>query len=257
MRPWSGATALVNKPLAAVRGELGEAWAVARAVAAYRRSLVALSEATDPWPVSDGWTTPVALVHGAGHNGSAWARWEPGLHAAGFHRLVALEYRIGEQSVPALASDLGHRLERVCERAGTDRVHVVGHSLGGFALRVWHDLMGGDATIGVAASLGSPQRGLPWMHLPTTPRVFRDLASGSPLHRQLDAVKRPNHDRWTTIAGSRDRLIPPKYAGIHGSPTIVVPHIGHLGLLYSRSVAGQVIVELLAAEEAAAVQLVS
>jgi pimeloyl-ACP methyl ester carboxylesterase len=246
---WKRATSVLEWPVHAVRSDVGEAVSVARAAAAYRHVSPELAESREPWIDGDGWPTPVALVHGAGHNGSAWGTWEPRLRAAGFRRLVALEYKAAAQSMTALASDLGQRLERICERAGSDRVHVIGHSLGGFALRVWHDLMDGAPILGAAVTLGSPHQGLPWARLPGTPPTLRDLGSGSWLHRELQHWS-AEHTRWTTIAGARDRLVPPRFAGLDGPPTSTLRHLGHMGLLYSRTVAGQATVELLAVEEA-------
>lgn len=250
MSLWDRTTSVLLRPAHVVRCDVGEAWSLARAVSGYRHVSPELAESREPWADERGWATPVALVHGAAHNGSAWAMWEPRLRAAGFRRLVALEYKAGAQSITALASDLGQRLERICERAGTEHVHVVGHSLGGFALRVWHDLMAGAPLLGAAVTLGSPHRGLPWARLPATPPTLRDLGSGSALHRELE-VSGASHDRWTTIAGGRDRLVPARFTGLDGPPTITLRHLGHMGLLYSQSAAGQVGVELLAVEEAA------
>jgi hypothetical protein len=247
----SRAAGLVTRPAHALRCEVGEAWSLARAVAGYRGSDVELAESTEPFGDSTGWRTPVVLVHGAGHNGSAWATWGPRLRAAGFEHLVALEYRTGAQSVTALASDLGHRIDGVRERAGTERVHVVGHSLGGFALRVWHDLLGGDEAVGVGVTLGSPHDGLPLLRLPSAPRSLRELRPDSELHREL-ATTRVGHGNWVSIAGARDRIVPARFCALPGAGTVTLDHLGHMGLLYSRTVAGHVSFELLAAEEAAA-----
>jgi pimeloyl-ACP methyl ester carboxylesterase len=250
MSVWMRTRGIVTRPVHAARCEIGEAWSLARAVAGYKSAREELAESTEPFAASAGWETPVVLVHGAGHNGTAWATWAPRLRAAGFEHLVALEYRTGAQSVTALASDLGTRIERVRERAGTERVHAVGHSLGGFALRVWHDLLGGDETIAAGVTLGSPHRGLPIMRWPA-PRSLRELRSDSELHRELSqsAVDRSH---WVSIAGARDRIVRARSCELAGATNVVLDHLGHMGLLYSRTVAGHVSVELLAAEEARA-----
>jgi pimeloyl-ACP methyl ester carboxylesterase len=227
----------------------GEAWSIARALAGYRRSVGALVEATTPWEDGPGFATPVALVHGAAHNHTAWGALHRRLRAAGFERLVALEYHVGTP-LEELARELGGGVEAIAARAGTDRVHLVGHSLGGFALRVWHDVLGGDAWTASAVTLGSPHRPLPLAGLPWNPPPLRQLAAGSPLHRQLAAAP-VDHRAWTTIAGGFDQLVPPRFATIDGAEAVVLRHLGHLGLLYSRTAAGHVCFALLAAEEAA------
>jgi triacylglycerol lipase len=251
MSLWHRASGLVTAPVHALRGEIGEGWSMARAIAGYRHTTDDLAESSTPFTDSGGWMTPVVLVHGAKHNGSAWATWGPRLRAAGFEHLVALEYRTGAQSVTALASDLGYRIDRVRERAGAERVHVVGHSLGGFALRVWHDLLGGDDALGVGVTLGSPHHGLSLLRLPSTPRSLRELRPDSELHREL-AASPVDHRRWLSLAGARDRIVPARHCELPGATNVTLAHLGHMGLLYSRTAAGHVSVELLAAEEAAA-----
>jgi hypothetical protein len=140
----------------------------------------------------------------------------------------------------------------VRERSGTERVHVVGHSLGGFALRVWHDLLGGDDALVAGVTLGSPHHGLSFMRLPSAPRSLRELRPDSELHREL-AASAVDHDHWVSLAGARDRIVPARYCELPGATNVTLDHLGHMGLLYSRTVAGHVSFQLLAAEEAAAV----
>jgi pimeloyl-ACP methyl ester carboxylesterase len=246
---WTPALSLGRRMLGGARTSAGEAWSVGRALAGYRRRLPGLIETTTPWERGAGFATPVALVHGAAHNHTAWGT----LHrrrAAGFERLVALEYDVGAP-IEELAGELGERVVEVAARADTDRVHLVGHSLGGFALRVWHDLFGGDAWAASAVTLGSPHRPFPFARLPWSPPPVRQLAPGSALHQRL-ASSPVDHAAWTTIAGGFDQLVRPRYATVDGAQAVVVRHLGHLGLLYSRTAAGLVCFSLLAAEEAAA-----
>lgn len=126
------------------RSALDEARCLARMVRSYRQIPAALAEAGGSWNGSpSAFPTPVVLVHGAAHNGSAWTALADCLRAAGFERLVTLDYRTDRDTVDALAADLGQRLQRVREQADADRVHVIGHSLGGLLLRIWHDGLGG------------------------------------------------------------------------------------------------------------------
>jgi triacylglycerol lipase len=232
------------------RTSAGEAWSVGRALAGYRRSVGELVEPATPWERGAGFATPVALVHGAAHNHTAWGALHRRLRAAGFERVIALEYHLG-QRIEDLAQELGRRVEDAADRAGTDRVHVVGHSLGGLALRVWHDLFGGEARTASAVTLGSPLRPLPFAGLPWNPPLLRQLAPGSALHRRL-STHPVDHSAWTTIGGGFDQLVPPRFATIDGADAVVLRHLGHLGLLYSRTAAGHACFSLLAAEEAAA-----
>jgi pimeloyl-ACP methyl ester carboxylesterase len=247
---WRAAAAFGPRMVGMARSAAGEAWSWGRAAAGYRDADHSIFGATQEWDDAPGFTTPVVLVHGAGHNHSAWGALTRRLRAAGFARLVAFEYRVGPP-IEQLAETLGEHIERVAERAESARVHVVGHSLGGLALRVWHDLQGGDERVFAAASLGSPQRPLPLARVPWTPPSLRALAPGSALHREL-ARADTDHHRWTTIAGGIDHLVPPRFASLDGADAQVLRHLGHMGLLYSRTAAGHVCFSLLAAEEESA-----
>src|SRR5215207_8827104 len=229
------------------RRGLDEAWCLGRMVRGYRRFPVELAEDGDGW--HDGacaFSTPVVLVHGAGHNGSAWTVLAKRLRSAGFGRLVALDYRVDREPIDALAVDLGRRLRRVLERTGSERAHVIGHSLGGVLLRVWHDALGGAPLTDAAVTLGSPHRGAWLCSLPWTPTRFRSLGPGSRLFRRLDALP-VDHSGWTTISASGDALV--RDASLPGARHVLINGIGHTGLLYSGAVAGQVCFALLAAEE--------
>jgi hypothetical protein len=139
-----------------------------------------------------------------------------------------------------LADDLGRRLDRVMLYAGVDRVHVVGHSLGGYALRVWHDLLGGDASVGAAVTLGSPHAGIGSMNVwPLMPGGMRALGTRSALNRRL-AQAAVDHRRWTTIVGGFDVLVRSSWTHLPGARRVEVRGVGHLGLLFSKTVAGHV-----------------
>lgn len=226
-----------------------EALAVFRAAREYRRRVPSLDEAGDVWQQpSTGYATPVALVHGAAHNAGAWPVLSEALRDAGFERLVALEYPVVVRSMDELADDLGRRLDRVMLYAGVDRVHVVGHSLGGYALRVWYDLLGGDTSVGAAVTLGSPHAGISSMStLPLMPGGMRDLGTRSALHKRL-ALAAMDHRRWTTIVGGFDVLVRSSWTYLPGARRVEVRGVGHLGLLFSKTVAGHVAGALVDAE---------
>jgi triacylglycerol lipase len=249
---WAAAAGLGPRLAGMARWAAGEAWSWGRAVTGYRLANGSVTGDQGPWNDSVGFETPVVLVHGAGHNNTAWSALTRRLQAAGFTRLLALEYRVGAP-IEELAHRLGERIELLVARAGSDHAHLVGHSLGGFALRVWHDLQGGASLTGAAVTLGSPQRPLPLARLPWTPPSLRALAPGSPLHQRLAAAE-ADHRAWTTLSGGIDNLVPPRFATVDGAESLVLRHLGHMGLLYSRTAAGHVCFALLAAEEAKAAE---
>jgi pimeloyl-ACP methyl ester carboxylesterase len=221
-----------------------EAWAVGAALATYRaRFAVPVRPAID----RAAWTNePVVLVHGLGHTSGAWSPLTARLGAAGFFEFHPVTYGVHDD-VAGVAARIAEAVDPiVASRAGT-RVHLVGHSLGGVAIRYWHDLLGGDAHTDAVVTLGSPHLGTMWTRLPLLSAAARDLVVGSSVATQLDRRASP-HDHWTTIGGTFDLLVPPSRAHLPDATTANVA-AGHTGLLTSRTAAGHVCMALLHAEE--------
>jgi triacylglycerol lipase len=233
------------RPLANVVIGVGrEALAVGGAVANYRRHFVPPARPGSARPT---WTTrPVVLVHGFGHNPGAWSKLAARLAAAGFFDLSTVTYRI-DDDVPRIAALIAEEVEAVIAARGVDRVHLVGHSLGGVAIRYWHDVLGGEEHADAVVTLGAPLRGVPWSRLPFLRPPARDLDVGSPVSRTLRR-RRGRHEHWTTVGGTFDVVVPPVRAHLDDADVVDVP-TGHAGLLTSPLAGGEVCLALLHAEE--------
>jgi alpha-beta hydrolase superfamily lysophospholipase len=194
--------------------------------------------------------TPVFLVHGFAHNWSAFLPLLARLERAGFRRFVRFNYD-GVGDVPEeMAGALGRRVHEVIARTGASRVHFVGHSLGGVVARVQVGMLGGDAHLGHAVAIAAPLRGVPWARLPLLPRAFRELAPRAELLELLDGLD-DDRSRWTTIAGERDLLVPPRRAHLKGARQITRRGLGHVGLLYAQEVFEDVVAALVEREKSA------
>jgi pimeloyl-ACP methyl ester carboxylesterase len=233
------------RPVAdAVVGAGREALAVGAAVARYRRRFVAPERPVTGRPF---WTTrPVVLVHGYGHNAGAWSGLAARLAVAGFFDLSTVTYGI-DDDIPRIAARISEQVEAVTAARDVERVHVVGHSLGGVAIRYWYDVLGGDEQADAVVTLGAPLRGVIWTRLPFLRSPARDLAAGSPVTATL-AQRGGHHHRWTTVGGTFDLVVPPGRAHLDDADVVDVP-TGHAGLLTSPRAAGAVCVALLHAEE--------
>src|SRR5206468_2476036 len=89
--------------------------------------------------------TPVLLIHGFGHNRSAWMVLERHLRQAGFTSVHGFNYNPFVHDVPQIAARLKERVELLRAVTGADKVHLVGHSLGGIVIRWFVQELGGDA----------------------------------------------------------------------------------------------------------------
>jgi alpha-beta hydrolase superfamily lysophospholipase len=236
---------LSMRPLTdAVVGAGREALAVGAAVARYRRRF---EVPVPPSTLRPTWKTrPVVLVHGFGHNAGAWSKLATRLVAAGFSELVTVTYGIGDD-VPAIAGRIRDAVDAITTSSAVERVHLVGHSLGGVAIRYWYDVLGGDRHADAVVTLGAPLRGTFWTKLPLLRPPARDLAADSPVTRTLGRRQR-RHDHWTTVGGTFDVVVPPTRAHLDDADVVDVP-VGHAGLLTSSQAGGAVCIALLHAEE--------
>jgi triacylglycerol esterase/lipase EstA (alpha/beta hydrolase family) len=87
---------------------------------------------------------PVDLLHGLAHNPSASLALVDRLRAEGFSDVRAVRYG-WRDDVPRVASAIADQVDGTDgdSRTGGARVHLVAHSLGGVAVRYWHDVLGG------------------------------------------------------------------------------------------------------------------
>jgi pimeloyl-ACP methyl ester carboxylesterase len=236
---------LSMRPLTdAVVGAGREALAVGAAVAHYRRPF---EVPVPPSTQRATWTTrPVVLVHGFGHNAGAWSKLATRLAAAGFSDLSTVTYGI-DDDVPAIAARIAEEVDAVITARGVDRVHLVGHSMGGVAIRYWYDVLAGEQQADAVVTLGAPLRGTVWTRLPFLRPSARDLAADSLVTKTLGR-RWGRHDRWTTVGGTFDVVVPPVRAHLDDADIIDVP-AGHAGLLTSPQAGGAVCLALLHAEE--------
>jgi triacylglycerol esterase/lipase EstA (alpha/beta hydrolase family) len=116
--------------------------------------------------------TPVLLVHGLIDNRSIFTVMRRGLRRRGFTHVCSWNYSPLLTDVSRGARDLGRHVEWICEQTGHDRVHVVGHSLGGLLARYYIQRLGGDRRVQSLVTLGTPRT--------STLRVLRSGCSQRP-----------------------------------------------------------------------------
>ena len=124
--------------------------------------------------------TPIVLVHGIFDNRSIFTLLRRGLHRRGFGSTYALNYSPITADIRIVAARLGTLIDQVCEETGYERVHVVGHSLGGLIGRYLVQCLGGDARVHTLVTLGTPHGGtlpahLVPLHLARQMRIDGDL----------------------------------------------------------------------------------
>ncbi len=178
--------------------------------------------------------TPILLVHGLVDNRSIFTLLRRALHRRGFGQVLTLNYSPFTQDVRAAASRLARLVERTCEQTGYERVHVVGHSLGGLVARYYVQQMGGDARVHTLVTLGSPHSGTHAAYL-LPQRLVRQLRPGSELMRELAAPVESCRTRFVSYWSDLDQLVVPQRSARLDHPDLQVRNVllrgvGHMSL---------------------------
>lgn len=178
--------------------------------------------------------TPILLVHGLVDNRSVFTLLRRTLRRRGFGRVIPFNYSPFTQDVRTAAARLARLVEKTCEETGYERVHVVGHSLGGVVARYYVQRMGGDARVHTLVTLGSPHSGTLAAHLLPS-RLVRQLRPGSALMQELATPARGCRTRFVAFWSDLDQLIVPKRAARISHPDLSVRNVllrgvGHMSL---------------------------
>lgn len=184
--------------------------------------------------------TPVVLVHGWFHNGSAFLVMSRALKRAGFQHVHQLGYSPLVHDVPTAAGLLAVEVRRVLAAHGAERCMVVGHSMGGLVARSYVQDLGGEDTVDTVITLGTPHRGTYASYLGLGPAAVQ-MRPGSDFLRGLEATARPSRVRWVAYYSDLDFLITPAVSAKLVHPAFQATNVrlrdtGHLSLLLSSEV---------------------
>jgi pimeloyl-ACP methyl ester carboxylesterase len=200
---------------------------------------------------------PVLLVHGFVDNRSIFAVMRHGLRRRGFASVCSWNYSPLLSDVAQGAEDLGRQIERVCEQTDHERIHVVGHSLGGLIARYHVQKQGGDRRVESLVTLGTPHQGSMWAHVLPTPLV-RQLRPGSDVLRALAEPAPDCRTPVTAVYSDLDQVVVPTSSGRCEHPDLAVRNVlvrgvGHMSLPIHRAVVDEVAATLAGLRRAPAV----
>ena len=182
--------------------------------------------------------TPILLVHGMVDNRSVFTVLRRGLRRRGFRQVRTVNYSPFTKDVRLAATTLATRVERICEETGFERIHVVGHSMGGLIARYYVQRLGGDLRVHTLVTLGTPHAGT------STARLFphtlaRQLCPGSDLVAELEAPAPGCRTRFLVLWSDLDQMIMPKRAARLDHADLDVSNVlvrgaGHMSLPIDR-----------------------
>jgi triacylglycerol lipase len=178
--------------------------------------------------------TPILFVHGIVDNRTIFAPMRRALRRRGFGRLRTFSYGPASLDVRATAARLGKVIEALCEETGHERIHVVGHSLGGLITRYYVQRLGGDAHVDTLVTLGSPHSGTHAARLLPI-ALIKQLRPDSDLMREMAMPAPGCSTRFVAYWSDLDQLIVPQRNARLDHPdlearNVLVRGIGHLSL---------------------------
>jgi pimeloyl-ACP methyl ester carboxylesterase len=161
--------------------------------------------------------TPIILVHGIVDNRSIFTVLRRALRRRGFGRVIALNYSPLTADLRHVSGRLASLVEALCEETGYERVHVVGHSMGGLAARYYVQRLGGDERVHTLVTLGTPHRGtLPAYAVPHP--LVRQLRPHSDLVTELDEPAVGCRTRMVAVWSDLDPIVIPPPERAHRPP---------------------------------------
>lgn len=184
--------------------------------------------------------TPILLVHGIVSNRSIFTLLRRGLTRRGFSNVFAMNYLTVANDVRAAAAGLSVEVEQIVEETGFERIHIIGHSLGGLIARYYVTRLGGDARVHTLITLGTPHSGSYAAYaVPTT--LMQQMRPGSGLMRELERPVRGCRTRFISYWSDNDWAIHPhrnaalshrdlgaRNIRLHGAGHLTLPMMGEV-----------------------------
>ena len=182
----------------------------------------------------------VVLVHGFVCNRGLWNRWMPRLRERGIP-FVALNLEPVFGSISDYAPLIEEAVQRVEQATGQAPV-LVGHSMGGLAIRAWLAAFKGGARVHRVVTVGSPHRGT-WLGRFGTSRNAREMALGTDWQRALEASESALHfARFTCFYSHCDNIVfPASTATLPGADNRHVAGVAHVQMLDHPEVISEVV----------------
>lgn len=167
-----------------------------------------------------------------------WNVWEWYLERQGFHVYPTSFPRFTLSDLRLASRILADKVDEVLAAEETDRVALVGHSMGGLIARHYIRFLGGAKRVAHLSCLGTPHHGT-WTAA-TAPILTgtRQILPGSPFLAELND---PDGDHGgvpiLNVWSKWDGVVIPSESALLEAPgveNVVIPYAGHWGLLVSR-----------------------
>jgi triacylglycerol esterase/lipase EstA (alpha/beta hydrolase family) len=186
---------------------------------------------------------PVILVHGLFHNASAWGLFAHRLAKSGLTDLHLVTYNSFKVSYWDIVELVDKKIAEIVAERGTEtRVALVGHSLGGLAVRGCLSRGAHAANTLCAVAMGAPHKGSKLAGLGVG-KLAASLMHQGGLIEEIEEADKPPSCPALSIYTPMDNMILPSSSARFAAPGWQernTPPMGHVAMLYSRRTAAMV-----------------
>lgn len=175
------------------------------------------------------WRVPALLVHGYICNHRVWDKMARALHQAG-HPVLAITLEPLFTSIDDYAPQIQQAVRQLQQATGTAQVALVGHSMGGLAIRSWLQHHG-SADVARIITLGTPHQGTQMASWSPTINAAQ-MAWHSPWLQTLQASETPASRQLMHIALTQhDNIVYPQREQVLADASVTeFKGLGHLEL---------------------------
>lgn len=187
--------------------------------------------------------TPLLLIHGYQCNRGFWFQLRGRIARAGW-QVGTISLAPVFNDIDGYVEQLARRIDEVCEAAGTDRLLLVGHSMGGLVSRAYLRRHG-NGKVAKLVTLGSPHHGSR-LAVMGPGRNARQMIPGSEWLAGLNAPGAvPLPAATVSIYSCQDNYVMPQDSPVlEGAKVVPLAGIGHLEMAFSPEIERVLLAEL-------------
>ena len=175
--------------------------------------------------------TPILLLHGLFVNRSCWFWFKRQLRQQGFKNIVTMNLSNGH-SEETLAELVSKQVDELRLQLGVNKVHLIGHSMGGMIARNYVQLRGGEDKVDQLICLGSPHHGSKLATFAIAP-LGKLLIPDSDFLQRLNRAPIPENVQLTNIYTNKDNMVLPNSSNhLPWGDAVELDRIGHTSLIY-------------------------
>ncbi|MCK5825668.1 MAG: alpha/beta fold hydrolase [Desulfuromusa sp.] len=178
--------------------------------------------------------TPILLLHGLFVNQSCWFWFKRQLQQQGYKNVVTMNLT-GGHNEKVLTELLAKRVDELCLQLGVNKVHLVGHSMGGMIARNYVQLRGGADKVDQLICLGSPHHGSKLATFAIAP-LGQLLIPDSDFLQRLNSAPVPEKLQLTNIYTNKDDMVLPNSNNhLPWGEAVELDGMGHTALIYRKA----------------------